>query len=330
MTPPPGERGAALLTVLLLVAVMSVITAGALERMTLGSRLAGNAAALDQARAFSFAAENIAGSRIADLIAAQGTRTTLRGNWNGTRYSLPIPGGIGTARLTDGGNCFNLNSLVTGGEREDRLGDYSVRPSAVTQFRGLMELLGVDAQAAVRIASGAADWIDSDDRPEAAGAESETYAQAPVPYRTANQLMADPSELRAVAGVTPAIYSRLRPWLCTLPVSDLSPININTLLPAQAPLLAMLIPGQLSIGKARELLAQRPADGYGSAAAFWSGPWMQGLTPMGEVGVQTVTKTKWFAVETDVELAGATVHETALYDASVTPARLVRRSWGEE
>ncbi len=57
--PKPSERGAALLTVLLLVAVMSVVTAGALERLTLGVRLAGNAAALDQARAYAYAAETL-------------------------------------------------------------------------------------------------------------------------------------------------------------------------------------------------------------------------------------------------------------------------------
>jgi general secretion pathway protein K len=315
---------------LLLVAVMSVVTAGALERMTLGVRLASNAAALDQARAFTYAGESLAAAKIADLVAAQGAKTTLRGNWNGNRVALPVPGGVGTARVTDGGNCFNINSLVTGGEKEGKVGDFSVRPSGVTQFRALMEVLGIDNNAAVGIAAATADWIDSDDRAQPNGAESESYAQQPVPYRTSNQLMVDPSELRVVAGVTPSIYSRLRPWLCALPVSDLSPINANTLLPSQAPLFAMMIPGQLSVGQARELLAQRPPNGYANPMDIFEGPEKTGLTAAGEVRAQVVGKTRWFAVETDVELAGATVHETALFDAKQTPARLVSRSWGEE
>src|SRR3546814_7765026 len=48
-------------------------------------------------------------------------------------------------------------------------------------------------------------------------------------------------------GVTPSIYATLRPWICALPTSDLSPINVNTLRPDQAPLIAMLAPEQLSI-----------------------------------------------------------------------------------
>ena len=41
---PAHERGAALLTVLLLVAVMAVIAATALDRLTLATRIAGSAA----------------------------------------------------------------------------------------------------------------------------------------------------------------------------------------------------------------------------------------------------------------------------------------------
>lgn len=324
-----SERGAALLTVLLLVAVMAVVTATALERLTLATKLTGNAAALDQARAYSYAAEALAATKIGDLVQAQGNRTTLQGDWNGRPFTLPIPGGLGTATVTDGGNCFNVNSLVSGGGAEG-ISNFAVRPVAQQQFQALMELLGVEAGAAQLVAAAAVDWIDSDDIPQPNGAESDHYLQGAVPYRAANQLMADPSELRVLRGMTPAIYAKLRPWVCALPVAELSPINVNTLLPSQAPLFAMLLPGQLSIGQARELLARRPASGYESTQQFWSVPALGGLTPNGEVGAQTVMKTRWFVVESDIELAGAVAHETALYDASVQPARLVRRSWGDD
>ena len=42
----PGEQGAALLTVLLLVAVIAVLAGTALEKLRLATRLGGNAAAL--------------------------------------------------------------------------------------------------------------------------------------------------------------------------------------------------------------------------------------------------------------------------------------------
>lgn len=324
-----GERGAALLTVLLLVAVMAVVTVGALERLTLATRLATNAAALDQAHAYGYAAETLAAARIGDLVQAQGARTTLQGGWNGGRFTLPIPGGLGTARVGDGGNCFNLNGVVSGGGA-DGTENLAVRPIGQGQFAALMELLGIDPGAAQRIAAATVDWIDSDDIALPNGGESEAYAQGPTPFRTANQLMIDPSELRVVAGVTADIYAKVRPWLCALPVAQLSPLNVNTLLPSQAPLFAMLIPGRLSIGQARELLARRPPTGYESVAQFWSVPALQGLSPNAEVGGQTVIKTRWFTVDTAIELSGAIAHETTLYDAQATPVRLVRRSWAEE
>lgn len=326
---PGSERGAALLTVLLLVAVMAIVTATALERLTLATKLTGNAAALDQARAYSYASELLAAAKIGDLVAAQGKRTTLQGDWNGKPFTLPIPGGLGTATVTDGGNCFNINSLVSGGG-QDGASSFAPRPIAEQQFQALMQLLGVDAGAAQLISAAATDWVDSDDAPGSNGAESDFYLQGAVPYRAANQLMADPSELRVLRGMTPAIYAKLRPWVCALPVAELSPINVNTILPAQAPLVAMLLPGQLSVGQARELLARRPTNGYESATQFWSGPALGGLSPNGEVGAQTVVKTRWFVVESDIELAGAVAHETALYDAEAQPARLVRRSWGDD
>lgn len=324
-----NERGAALLTVLMLVAVMAVLTAAALERLTLATRVTGNAAALDQARAYTYAAETLAAARIGDLVTAQGDRTTLRGGWNGARFTLPVPGGLGSARIADGGNCFNVNSVVSGGGA-DGATDLLVRPLGFTQFRALMELLGVPERSALQIAAATVDWIDSDDVGQPGGAESENYAQANPAYRTANTLMIDPSELRVVAGMTAEIYGKLRPWLCALPVNDLSPINVNTLLPAQAPLFAMMLPGQLSVGQARELLARRPVDGYESTAQFWAVPAQAGLTPNAEVGTQTVLKTRWFTVETEIELAGATARDTALFDARTNPARLVRRSWGDD
>lgn len=325
----PNERGAALLTVLMLVAVMAVVTATALERLTLATKLAGNAAALDQARAYSYAAETLAAAKIGDLIEAQGNRTTLQGDWNGKPFTLPIPGGLGTATVTDGGNCFNVNSLVSGGG-SDGVSNFAARPVADSQFRALMELLGIDPGAAQLIAAATIDWLDSDDVPQPNGAESDAYLQGAVPYRTANQLMADPSELRVVRGMTPAIYAKLRPWICALPEAELSPINGNTLLPAQAPLFAMLLPGKLSVGQARELLARRPASGYQSTTEFWSVPASGGVSPLGEVSAQVVMKTRWFVVESDIELAGASVRETALYDAEEQPVRLVRRSWGDD
>jgi general secretion pathway protein K len=319
----PGERGAALLTVLMLVSVMAVLSASALERLRLSTRLAANAGAIDQARAYALAAEGVAASRISTLVEADPARTPL--GWSGRETNLPLPGGIATAVVRDGGNCFNLNSVVSGTPGTPLM----TRPAGIAQFVALMEALGIGEAEARRVAVSLADWVDSDGNPQPEGAEDNSYTGGQTPYKTANTLVADPSELRAVAGVTPELYEKIRPWICALPATDLSPININTLTPEQAPLLSMLLPDMLSPDRARALIAARPAGGYESALQFWQPLVSQGQVPDMGATQQTGVRTRWFALQLHVQLGDSEVDETALIDASVPPAKLVRRSWGE-
>src|SRR6185436_460408 len=136
---PRRERGAALLAVLLLVAVTGAIAAAALEGLRLSRAVAANATALDQARAHADGVEQLALLTIDDRIAESPERTTLEGGWNGAVRRMPMPGGaLAELRVRDGGNCFNLNSLVEGNPQTALVR----RPSGVTQFMGLMIALG--------------------------------------------------------------------------------------------------------------------------------------------------------------------------------------------
>ncbi len=324
-----SEAGAALLTVLLLVAILAVIAAIALDRLILAGRMTRNIVSADQGRAYLIAAEQIAGTRIEDLLASRADRTTLTGDWLGTPQVMTVPGGSVTARVRDGGNCFNLNSLV---QRSGPVPGVVGRPLVarrlgIDQFSGLMRLLGIDRTTADQVAVSAADWIDNDAVPGPGGAEDDFYLGLKPPYRTANDLMADPSELRMVSAVTPEIYQRVRPWICTLPGTILSPINVNTLLPEQAVLLAMLSPDKLSIETARQLLASRPLDGYGSLPAFWAQGPLAGLGLPEKVVQQVQQKSRWFEVAFSVDLGGDNMEDTVLYDAGTSPARVVRRQW---
>jgi general secretion pathway protein K len=317
-----SEEGAALLSVLLLVAVMAVLCAASLEKLKISTKLATNGAAIDQARSYGMAAETIALYRIGDLLQRDSTKTTLQGNWAGQPTEFPIDKGIATARLDDGGNCFNLNSVVI----DDGQGGTAVRAEGVAQFERLMILLQVPAGEARGIAMATADWIDTDGIPQPGGAEDAAYATAPTPYRTANTLMIDSSELRAVAGVRSAVYAALRPFLCALPVTDLSPINVNTLDPKQAVLLAMLAPG-IDVARAQRVIDDRPVIGYESLVRFWGQPALAGAPA--SASEQTRLKTRWFDLTVMVELAGAEFEQHALIDAALKPAKLVRRSYGD-
>lgn len=320
------EKGAALLVVLLLVAITGAIAAAAMEGLRLSRTAAANAAGLDQGRAFADGVEQLAILTIDDLIAADPERTTLQGGWNGAVRRIPMPGGAAAElRVRDGGNCFNVNSVADG-----RPGTgLSRRPSGVNQFAGLMMALGVPEADSRRIAEAAADWVDSDTLPGPGGAEDAAYGAGPAPYRTGNALFADPGETRLLAGMNADIYRRVRPWLCALPVTDLSPININTLGQEQAPLLAMLAPGQIDLPRARRVLAQRPPSGWTNQIEFWRIESMSELNVPLDVQLQPQLRTSWFALDVRVQVADSEFSEMVLVDARLQPSRIVSRRWAE-
>jgi general secretion pathway protein K len=321
----PSETGAALLTVLLLVAVIAVLAAGALERLRIATKLGGNAVALDQARAFAVAGEALAVNRISDLLARDATRVSLAGGWSNTPIPLPVTGGIVTMRIVDGGNCFNLNGLVT--KAPD--GSYLANTTEADTFARLIRLVGAPARSPEGIAAAATDWIDSDTTPINGGAEDSDYTGLEAPYRTANTLMSDPSELRAVMGVTPEVYDKLKPWICTLPVAATAKINVNTLQPEQAPLLAVLLPGTPNVGAVRRALLERPALGYDSTVKFWQSSAFGSAGDTGDAPNESDVTTKWFDLRVDVTVGGTDLQQNSLIDASTLPARLVSRQWGE-
>ena len=322
---PASERGAALLAVLLLVAVTGAIAAAAMESLSLSRAAALNTVALDQGRAYAQAVEQLTLLTVDEMIGRNPDRTTLEGGWNGAVRRIALPGG-GTARvrLRDGGNCFNLNSVVEGDPRTRLVR----RQTGVDQFAGLLQALGVGMSEGRRIAEAAADWADTDSLPGPAGAEDSAYTGGPHPYRTANSLFADPGEVRMLAGMTPEILARVRPWLCALPAAILSPLDMNTLLPEQAPLLSMLAPGQFDVERARRVLAGRPASGWSNQIEFWRIDALRGLSVPLDAQLQLQTRTQWFAVDVSVAMDDGEFAESALVDARLQPSLLVSRRWG--
>jgi len=320
---PRRERGAALLAVLLLVAVTGAIAAAAMEKVRLSRLVAQNVVSIGQARGFARGAEQLALLTIDDLIARDPDRTTGNG-WLGAVRTIPLPGGgVAEARLTDGGNCFNLNSVAEGDPRAT----LTRRDSGVQQFAGLMMALEVPEAEARRIAEAAADWVDSDAEPSAIGAEDSAYAGGEDPYRTANTLFADPGEARLLAGMTPEIFLTVRPWLCVLPAAELSPLNVNTLTPAQAPLLAMLAPGQIDARRAARVIASRPREGWANMIEFWRTERMSELSIPLDAQLQPQTRTRWFRLSLTVLQGEAEFSETALVDSRLRPSRLAARAW---
>lgn len=325
MKPSRREReGMALLTVLLLVAVMAALSVVMLDDIRFSVRRATNASAMDQAQWYGLGAETLALKQIRRLVDQDPVRTPMQPEWNGRAFDFPVDEG-GAIRLTvrDGQACFNLNSVVSGqGEALARDDD------GVRQFLALSRALGVAEARARAMADSLVDWIDTNNRAEPLGAEDGAYAGLSAPYRTGGTLLAEVSELRAVRGVSPEDYARLRPHLCALPVTGLTPVNVNTLTPDQAVLLVMMTDGRLAEPAARRLIAARPPGGWTDADAFWGQPGLAGIAPSGAAHGQAGVVTRFFALDARVAHGGAEAVMSALIEAAPNGVvRTVARRW---
>lgn len=307
--PPPHERGAALLGVLLLVAIMAVLAGLMLDRLGLATRLAGNAQAQAAARRALAEGEVRLLARLAQLGGA--LHRAERGGW-------AVPRGQIAWQLAPGGNCFNVNALVDAAPD----GALRARPAGLLELRALMASLGIPADQAGPLAAAMADWIDSDALSLPDGAEDVDYARLATPYRTAGRPLVAVGELRAVRGMTGAFYARLAPWLCALPEVGSSPIALGSLVPGQGRLLAMFAPDALSVARAEQIIAQAPPGGYRDLASALG--LAQGLAT-GEI----VLTDRWLRARLVATIDSQALEEELLIDAGTTPPRIAGRSWGE-
>ncbi len=314
-----SERGAALLTVLLLVSVIAVIAATSLDRLKLATRLTGNVAAMAQARAFLWSAEDVALAQITALIARNPAALTLEGDWQGRARRIPLDGGALTVTLTDGGNCFNLNSVV----QEDVPGVVTLRKEGHAAFLNLLGLSGISARQAETIAAGMVDWVDSDGAPMAGGAEDAAYQNG---VRPPNALMVDTGELRAVNGMDAAAWTKIRPWVCALPVAAPVPVNINTLLPEQAVVLSAFAPGDVPPPLLRSILAKRPNGGYGSLVRFWEQSEMAKAKGNAALVAQTSINSRFFRMTAQADFGGMMAGGDALIEMQNGQAVLLWRA----
>lgn len=204
--------------------------------------------------------------------------------WARADQHIVLDGSQVNFRLRDRQSCFNLNALGRGqgaGEkvaaqtetpkteesREKPTEEESKKvpsvPYAQQVFQQLLLTQGLEATQAQNITLALVDWMDKDAISHRGGSEASLYGEHRPKLIPANSPMLDISEFRVIAGVDQALYLRLKPLICTLPNQNLR-ININTLSPAQAPLLAALFLGDMSIDAAQQLIAHRPATGWGA------------------------------------------------------------------
>jgi general secretion pathway protein K len=321
-----AERGAALITVLLLVAVMAALIAVSFDRLGLALRRERNRSDASEVRIDLFSAEAIAAERVTQLQSVEQSKTPAGSGWQDVPVSVPIPGGQIVARLRDGGNCFNLNGLVS--QLPD--GKFAPLPASIFQFTRLLELSGARPSEAAGIAVATADWIDSDTVSQAGGNEDEAYTRLETPYRTGNGMMHDVGEMRTVSGMTEALFLRLKPLICALPEALPSSYNINTLTARQAPLVLALFPQGMSAEAILTALRNRPANGFNSVQDFLAQPSLRAADASALATTQLRLRSSWFRLTLMARLNTSDFSEIALIDGRFLPARIVRRTYSEE
>lgn len=319
------ERGAALLIVLLLVATLSFIAVSIADLMLIASGRSVNARLRAELMWRVFAAEILAREAIETAAKTEGFRFAADNPFFTTPQNAPMDDGGAVLSFRDGSVCFNVNSLGEADENPDGGSD----SPAQEEFARVLDAAGARGVNPEAVAAVLRDWIDADSFQEPSGAEDGYYAGLPAPYRTGGAPLADISELRAMSGIDAKTFLTLRALACALPTAVPAAINVNMLVPADAPVLAGLVGGELSLADAEEIIRDRPPGGYNSAEEFWRLDAFAGREISQARKARARVASDYVAVEAAVRLNDRTATLTMLFQLdSAARARLVQRQIG--
>ncbi|MCR6476363.1 type II secretion system minor pseudopilin GspK [Variovorax sp. ZS18.2.2] len=251
------QRGMAVVSALLIVAVIAALAAGLLGRQSAFIRTTQGDQSRVQAR-WLLRGEIGEAQRVLRAEALRDVTTRLDGLWNQpfarqASGQVAADGGRLVSEITDEQGKFNLRNLV------DAVG---VDPAEVEVFTRLCATVGVpprQAQAIMRrvilslgdAESQAPGDVTQEVRTRAAKAAAALGLPAELPRAPTAPRPRVVEDLLAVPGMDPAMLARLAPFVTVLPQRTW--INANT---ASAELIAAGVPG-LSLDRARALLAAR-------------------------------------------------------------------------
>jgi general secretion pathway protein K len=220
--PRTDERGVALLLALL---VLTILTALILEFDAEARREYRAAAAFrDDYKAGMLTRAAVQAARAVlqqDLLRERMTGQKFDGPtdiWAMPIKNYAIGDGFLTAQIQDETGKFNLNDLAStsGGDIEQK--------KKILRGKRLFELLRVNPN----LIDALIDWMDQDEVPQPAGAESLYYQSLRPPYRAANSPLPGLGDLRLIKGFTPEIIERISPYVTVFPQEGGAPMNINT------------------------------------------------------------------------------------------------------
>ncbi len=209
------QRGVALITAILMVALATILAVDIAYRGYLDQRRTMTTLALDQSYQLALGAEAWAADTLAQDYKDNPKVTSFAQKWATPIPPIPVDGGEIQGQLEDMGGRFNLNNLAET--------DPKKRDAYIKQFKNLLAILQLEPEWADKLV----DWIDSDSNPTYPdGGEDDAYSSLQPPYLTANVTITRVSELLALKGFGLERFRRLEPFVSALPPG--TPINLCT------------------------------------------------------------------------------------------------------
>ncbi|KII81239.1 type II secretion system minor pseudopilin GspK [Vibrio renipiscarius] len=258
-----NQRGVALLVVLLILALMTAVAATMSERLFSQFKRSSNQLNYQQAYWYSIGAEALAIEAIEQSYKDTDT-VNLSQPWALEEQVYPLDYGSLSGRILDRQACFNLNALAD----LDGASGTDTAPYLVSVLQDLLLSLEVDSHVAEVVAHSSWEFMDSNTTVNSVAGVEDSYYESMVPaYMTANGVIADESELRAVNQVSGEVMTELQPYVCALPTTEFR-LNVNTLSADHAALLEAMFDQTLSESDAQSVLENRPFDGWSDVDQF--------------------------------------------------------------
>ncbi len=243
------QRGAALVSALLVVALVTTLASAMIWRQDLWLRQVETRRDLAQARMLAIAAVDWARAVLAEDARTSNQYDHPSEPWGTKVPQLPAEGGEVGGEMTDEQGKWNINNLLSGGK---------ISSAELEVFKRLLDLLDLPPELAISVA----DWVDGPKEASPGGAEDAYYLALSPPYRSANRELEDVDDLLHVRGFDAASVLRLRPYVTALP--GYNKVNINT---ASAIVIAAELPG-LSVSEAPQIIANRDRIPFRNMADF--------------------------------------------------------------
>lgn len=246
------ERGVALITVMLILALATILAVSMSSRQQLDIHRSANVFNFEQAYQYVLGGESWA-KQILKRDFDDNKIDSLEDDWATVLPPLPIEGGQMSGQIEDLQARFNLNNLVKDG-RPNKL--------YIDRFKILLRNIELNEDIAVVIV----DWVDANVETGFSGAEDNEYLNSTPTYRTANQPMDDVSELLLIKGIDFEAYEKLRPFVCVL--KSEAEINVNT---ASAEVLSSIVK-DITLEEAKSLAEDRDKEAYKKVDDFLQHP----------------------------------------------------------